>query len=418
MFFLYQFLLFIIILLSPIIIIIRLLKKKEDKSRFIEKFCFFTKKRKKGKLVWIHAASVGELQSIIPIIYEIEKNKKLKTILVTTSTLSSSKVFKNYKFKKVIHQFFPIDFFYYTAKFLKYWNPSMVIFVDSEVWPSMFKKLGEKSVPLLLVNARITPKSFRRWYLFNKFSKNIFHHLHSAYPQNFESEKFLKKLEVKKVINCGNLKFSQTLSPDLINLSKSFLNSIKKRLVFCASSTHPGEEKIIMKAHLSLKEKYKNLLTIIIPRHIERLENILIDLDKLKMNYVIRTSNKKIDDDTEIYLVDTYGETKKFLNISKVAFIGGSVIAHGGQNPIEAARFNLKILHGPNTDNFKDIYTFFDKLKITYKFINLKQLIQISGKLLSTNKKKKIDFKKMGRAILKKNLKEINKILYNELKKT
>ena len=135
MFFIYQIFISLIVLFSPIIILVRLIKRKEHKLRFIEKFCFFTKKKSKGNLVWIHAASVGEFMSVVPIIYELEKNKKIKTILVTTSTLSASKIFQNFKFKKTTHQFFPIDQFYFTSKFINYWKPKISIFIDSEIWP-------------------------------------------------------------------------------------------------------------------------------------------------------------------------------------------------------------------------------------------------------------------------------------------
>jgi len=418
MFFIYQILILIIILISPIIILVRLFKNKEHKKRFVEKFCFFKKKRRKGNLIWLHTASVGELISIIPLIYEIEKNKKVKNILITTSTLSSLKIFDNYKFKKVIHQFFPIDFFYFTSKFIKYWKPNLAIFIDSEIWPSMYKTLKNKSIPLLLMNARITQKSFDRWNLFNKFSKNIFQYIDAAYPQNLETEIFLKKLKVSKVNKIGNLKFCEVKNQKKINLQKSFLLSIKNRLIFCASSTHPGEESQIAKTHLALKNKYKNLLTIIIPRHIERVREIHKDLSELNLKVTIRTSGKKIDTDTDIYLVDTYGETEKFFNISKIAFIGGSIINHGGQNPIEPARFGLSILHGPNVQNFTDIYQFFNKSKVAHKFINLKELIFKTDKLLMHKKNKKLNLVKIGKLILKKNLNEINKVLNNELKKT
>lgn len=418
MFFIYQILILLIIFLSPIIILVRLIKNKEHKVRFIEKFCFFKKERKKGNLIWLHAASVGELMSIIPLVYELEKNKKISSILVTTSTLSSLKIFNNYKFKKVIHQFFPIDFFYFTSRFIKYWKPNVAIFIDSEIWPCIFKELKNNSIPLLLMNARITPRSFSRWSFFNKFSKNIFHNIDAAFPQNIESEKFLKKLNVKKVEKIGNLKFCETKNQKKIHLKNDFLLSIKNRLIFCASSTHPGEEDQIAKTHLILKKRYKTLLTIIIPRHIERIGEIYNHFSSLDLKTIIRTSNKKINSKTDIYLVDTYGETKKFFNISKIAFIGGSIINHGGQNPIEPARFGLNILHGPNIQNFKDIYQFFNNSKIAYKFNNLKQLITISDKLLTRKKNKKINLVKMGKLILRRNLNEINKVFNNELKKT
>ena len=144
MFFIYQIFISLIVLFSPIIILVRLIKRKEHKLRFIEKFCFFTKKKSKGNLVWIHAASVGEFMSVVPIIYELEKNIKIKKILVTTSTLSSSKIFQNFKFKITIHQFFPIDQFYFTSKFINYWKPKISIFIDSEIWPCMYKELTKK----------------------------------------------------------------------------------------------------------------------------------------------------------------------------------------------------------------------------------------------------------------------------------
>ena len=165
MIYIYRFLINIIIVLSPLIILIRLLKKKEDIKRFKEKFSFFSKKRKAGKLIWFHTASVGELLSIVSLIKSIEKNKKISQILVTTTTLTSSKLFKKFKFKKTIHQFFPIDNNTFTKKFLNYWNPSIAIFVESEIWPNMIKNLEKKSIIKILLNARISKKSYKRWKL-------------------------------------------------------------------------------------------------------------------------------------------------------------------------------------------------------------------------------------------------------------
>ena len=418
MFFIYQIFISLIVLLSPIIILIRLFKGKEHKFRFIEKFCFFSKKRSKGNLIWIHSASVGEFMSVVPLIYELEKNKKINTILITTSTLSSSEIFKNFKFKKAIHQFFPIDQLYFASKFINYWKPKISIFIDSEIWPCMYRELKKNSIPLFLLNARITPKSFRRWNFFNQLSINIFKNIEVAYPANIETEKFLKKLNVQKIINIGNIKFCEPKIKKDLNFSNSFLTKIKKRLIFCASSTHEGEEDLIAKLHLKLKKKHKNLLTVIIPRHINRINEIYNNLKLLRLKTIIRTSNKNIDKNTDIYLVDTYGETKRFFNISKIAFIGGSLIKHGGQNPIEPAKFKLKILHGPNVHNFNDIYKLFNKKKIAYKIKNLHQLINVSSKLLGVKKTNSISIKKLGDSILKKSVNEINKRFINEIKKT
>ena len=174
MFFIYQIIITIILLLSPLIIFFRVLKNKEDKVRFKEKLCFFSKKRGGGKLIWFHGASVGEILSIIPLVHEYEKKRSINRILITSNTLSSSKVFEKYKFKKTIHQFFPIDHFFLINKFLKYWKPHIAIFVDSEIWPGMTTALKNKKIPLILINARITKKSFKKWLKFRTFSESIF----------------------------------------------------------------------------------------------------------------------------------------------------------------------------------------------------------------------------------------------------
>ena len=170
----YRILSVLFLILSPIVLIVRLLKKKEDPKRFKEKFCFFSKKRNKGKLIWFHGASVGELQSIVPLVEKLEKNKRKKQILITSNTLSSSRIISNFKFKKVTHQFFPLDLNFFSKKFLDYWHPSMVIFIDSEIWPNMLFNLKNKCVPTILLNGRITKKTFKRWLIFQDFAYVIF----------------------------------------------------------------------------------------------------------------------------------------------------------------------------------------------------------------------------------------------------
>jgi len=418
MFFFYQIIILIIIILSPIILIIRFLKNKEHTKRFVEKFCIITKKKSKGNLIWIHAASVGEFISVVPLINELEKMRDIQTILLTTSTLSSSKIFQNYKFKKTIHQFFPIDFFYFSLKFIRYWKPKVAIFIDSEIWPSMYKQINNHNVPLLLMNARITNKSFKRWNFFNKFTKNIFRNIEIAYPSNIETKQYLQKLKVKKIKKIGNLKFSDLKKQETKKFPTYFIKSIKNRLIFCASSTHPGEEKIIAQLHLVLKKRFKNLLTIIIPRHVQRINEINDEIKLLGLKTIIKTSNQSLKKETDIFLVDTYGETRNFFNISKIAFIGGSLVKHGGQNPIEPARYQLSIIHGPNIDNFRDIYKLFNKKKVAYKITNFNQLRNITQKLLKIKKNKKINLEKTGNLILKKSVLEIADVLKNEIKKT
>ena len=170
----YRIIINIIFLLSPIIIIFRLIKKKEDLKRFKEKFCYFSEKKTFGKLVWFHGASVGELQSIVPLLEILDKDNKIKKILVTSNTLSSSKILQKLNLKKVSHQFFPIDTNFHTNKFIDYWKPSSAFFIDSEIWPNMFLNLKKNNIPIVLLNGRITHKSFSRWRIFLKFSNTIF----------------------------------------------------------------------------------------------------------------------------------------------------------------------------------------------------------------------------------------------------
>ena len=418
MFFLYQILIFITILFSPLILLVRFLKNKEDKKRFIEKFSIIFKKKNKQNLVWIHAASVGEVMSVVPLIDELEKDEKIEKILLTTSTLSSSKIFENLKFKKTFHQFFPIDFFFLTSIFIKHWRPKIAIFIDSEIWPCMFTEIKKNKIPLVLLNARITERSFKKWQILKKFSSIIFGKIDMAYPSNLETMNFLKKFKVKKIKKIGNLKFTERKKVKEKKFSKSFLRSINKKLILVASSTHPNEEMIISKTHLKLKKIFKNLLTIIIPRHIHRVQDIAKDIQSLNLKTIIRTSKQKIRPDTDIYLVDTYGETKKFFNISKTTFIGGSLTNHGGQNPIEPARFGLNIIHGPHVRNFRDIFKFFANKKISHKIKNHNELFKVSQKLLTKNNKIKLNLRKIGNSILKETVIEIKNILSHEIKKT
>ena len=420
MFFLYQIFIVILLILSPLIISFRILKKKEDKLRFIEKFCYPSKKRVVGNLVWFHGSSVGEILSVLPLIYELEKNKSINQILITSSTLSSAEIFKKFKFKKTIHQFFPIDSILYSYKFLNYWKPTIAIFVESEIWPSIFKALNKNNTPLLILNARITKNTFKKWSYVKNFSNSIFSNVSKAYPQNNETVKYLKKFKVSKIKVMGNLKFTNNDYDKVPKLNKSLLKNLKNRKIWCASSTHSGEEILCSKVHLNLKKKYKDLLTIIIPRHIHRVNKIVQEINDLKLNVVLHSSNPKIIKSTDIYLVDTYGETKKFYNYSGIVFMGKSLAGKGGQNPLEPARQGATILHGPNIDNFTDIYKLLGKLKISHKVTGLANLTNLVNKLIikPNNKKNYLKIEKIGKKILNETKDEINSLLNNEIKKT
>jgi len=414
MFFIYRILINLIILLSPIIILVRIIKNKEHKYRFKEKFCFFSKKRGNGKIVWFHGSSVGEIMSIIPLIEKMEKNKSINKILITSSTLSSSKVLSKFKLKKTVHQFFPIDSNFLTKKFLKYWKPSVAIFIESEIWPNMLLNIKKKTIPLILLNARITKKSFLNWKTIPSMAKVLFNKFDICLPQNYETKKYLKLLGAKKIKFIGNLKYSES-KIEKNNIFRSNLRKIfKSKKLWCAASTHYNEEEISAIAHQKLKKKYNNLLTIIIPRHIQRVKKIKNKIEEMGLKVQTHSQSKKINKNTEIYLVDSYGETKSFYKICKTVFLGGSIIKRGGQNPLEPVRFGCKVLHGPNVQNFTEVYNLLNSYKLSYKFHNINQLIASIKKSLNNklNITKKINtLKKMGSDILGRTLIEINYLL-------
>ncbi len=409
----YQLIISLILIVSPTIIIYRIYKNKEDKERFKEKFGIPSKKRSKGKLIWFHGASVGEIQSIIPIIKNYERNKNISQILITSSTLSSSKILKKFNFKKTTHQFYPIDYFLFNNKFLNYWEPSLAVFIESEIWPHMFNQIQKKNIPLILLNARLTKKTFKRWLKIRFFAKSIFDKITIAYPQNIETKFFLKRFEINKIKFIGNLKFIKTDEIKNDNKSNKLNDMLKASKIWVASSTHKTEEELCAKSHIQLKKKFKKLLTIIIPRHVHRVPKIIKEIEALKLNYVLHSNIKKNLKNTDIYIVDTFGETNRFHMLASTVFLGGSIIKRGGQNPLEAARHGAKILHGPNVDNFKDIYKLLRSFNVSKKITTSSALA--SSIIFKKNNNIGMKIEKIGGKILKKTIKELDHLINNEI---
>ena len=407
----YSFLVYIVIILSPLIIIYRVFKRKENPKRFLEKFSLNKKIRKKGKLVWFHCSSVGEFLSVVPLVQKFEKVKDIKQILVTTSTLSSSKIFVKFKFKKTLHQFYPLDNVHIVNNFLNYWKPSSVFFVESEIWPTMISQLKKKKIKVILINARMSYKSFKRWFTLRYFGKNILEKFDYIFPQNKETFLYFKKLGIKNLKFLGNLKFITTHNDKLKEINKK---KFKKRTVLCSASTHHNEEEIFANLHIEYKKKIPNLITIIIPRHIERTNEITQMLNEKKLKFTKHSENKTNLKNYDIYIVDSYGESKSFYKISNVVFLGGSLVPKGGQNPLEALKFGCNILHGNYTYNFKDVYKMLVKEKLSLKVnsnkdLEKKALSLLNNKRNNLNKIKKL--KNIGDLILKKNFNELRQII-------
>ena len=380
--------------LVPIYLYFRKLRKKEDLISYKEKLSKINTPRGEGFLIWLHVASVGEAMSILPLIENYIDDKKINKILLTSITLSSGKILKK-RFDqntKVIHQFLPLDIPIFTKKFLEHWKPNLSIFIDSEIWPNLILQIHEKKIPLLLINGRISEKTFKRWKLLINFAKKIFEKFDLCIASNKESENFLRILGAKNVKNYGNLKFSNTKNNLNNEFNPFFLNKIKNRKLWCAASTHPDEEILCARSHIQIKKNYSNVLTIIIPRHIDRVEKIIKDLSNLNLKVVLYSKLDQINADSDILLVDSYGESAKFYNISNYVFVGKSLaqtlIMNSGQNPIEPARFGCKIFHGPNVRNFVEIYKYLETLGVTRKVNNSEELSLSLVEELKENKAK------------------------------
>ena len=415
MLFFYRIVVNLIFLISPIIIIYRIFKNKEDPKRFLEKIGKFNKENKSNNLIWFHGSSVGEILSVIPLIEKFEKKNDIKKILITSNTLSSAKIISKLKLKKTFHQFFPLDTEFLVEKFLSHWRPKAVFLIESEIWPNMILKTKEKKIPLILLNGRITKKSFQSWSSFPYFSKKIFNKFDLCLGQNNETCNYLKNLGAKNIKKVGNLKFSQSIY-DLKNKSNLRIKKKleRKKIIFSAISTHKKEELFCAKVHLNLRRKYENIISIIIPRHVHRVDEIKEELNLNKLKVHLHSSNRSVKSDTDIYLVDTFGETKSFLKLSKIAFMGKSLYSKGGQNPLEAARFGNRIIHGPHVGNFVEVYDFLKKQGISSKINTSKSLEKLVIKFDRKKNYSKQIIKKLsytGNKILINNEKEISKYL-------
>ena len=379
MYFWYKFFTYLFYPFAPVYLYFRKLRKKEDPTRYKEKLSKIDVPRGDGFLIWFHMASVGEAMSILPLIENCIEEEKIDKILLTSITLSSGKILEK-KFSqnnKVIHQFLPLDIPFLTKKFLEHWKPNLSIFIDSEIWPNLILQINKKN-PLLLINGRITKKTFNRWKLAINFAKKIFEKFDLCIASNKESENFLKILGAKNIMNYGNLKFSQTKNNLSNKLDVSFLNKIKNRKIWCAASTHSNEEILCAESHLKVKKNFNNVLTIIIPRHIDRTKKITLELSSMHLKVALYSKLDQFNENTDVLIIDSYGESLKFYNISKYVFLGKSLSKNlaidSGQNPIEPARFGCKIFHGPNVTNFIEIYEYLKTLGVTKKVNNSDEL--------------------------------------------
>lgn len=415
-------------LLYPILIVLIFFRKflnKEDKIRFKEKIFSSTFSKSfedQEKLIWFHAASIGEVQSIIPIIEKLNSNKIKYNFLITTTTFSSGKFFeeKLKKYSNITHRYLPLDVNFLVRKFISIWKPYAVILVDSEIWPNLILNLREKKIPISIINGRLTYRTFKRWMAIRNTSLKIFGIFDLILASNLKSKEYFEKLGGKDIFYFGNIKFAQKLDiKKIVNINEDIL---KTRNYWCAVSTHNNEEKYCIETHIEIKKKLKNVLTIIIPRHIDRSQEIKKISLGYKLNTQIINKNDLILNNTEILIVNSFGILPQYLKHAKSVFIGKSMLAKlkndGGQNPILAAQLGCKIYHGPYVFNFEDIYQFLKEKNITRQISSINELtnnILNDFKIIKNNSLKSQQLiEKIGDSILEETTKKIGNFLNYE----
>ena len=415
---------FLINLLFPfylIIIYFRTIINKEDKKRFKEKFISPEKLRGSNnkEKIWFHASSLGEVTSVLNIIKNLNKKYPDYEILITTVTLSSGKMIEKFALenKFVTHYYFPYDKKKIINNFLNFYNPKIVMFVDSEIWPNFIFEINKRKIPLILLNARITQKTNLRCNKISKFSKILFQKFDLFIAASEESRQNLKNFNINNVKFFGNLKYSANYKT--VKLQDNLINILEKSKPWIAASTHEDEEKFCLKAHLLIKFRVKNLITIIAPRHLTRIKKIENYCKNLNIKYEIYDGKNNLKDNFEVLLINSFGLLNGLYKQCNSVFMGKSIIEKfkfsGGQNPIEAAKEGCKIYHGKYVYNFKDVYNFLNGLNISKLIVNEQDL---SEKIIENSQNKSFAFndrvKKLdniGNDILQKTISEISKYL-------
>ncbi len=342
----------------------RLLQGKEDAQRIYERMGRPSAVRPQGKLVWIHAASVGESQSALILICALlERFKKLR-VLVTTGTVTSARVMDSRLPERSFHQFYPLDHPEWVGKFLDYWHPNAVFWMESELWPNMLSEINRRGIPATLVNGRLSPTSFRRWKRMRDSIAELLDTFDRCLVQTETDARYFTELGAKEVVVTDNIKYSAEALPVDAGKLEALQGEIGKRPVWLYSSTHEGEEALACRLHNKLSAQIPDLLTIIVPRHPDRGKEIMdICLDAI-MNVRRRSEHYSLPQfDDDIYIADTLGELGLFYRLAPVACIGRSFSKDGGggHNPIEAAQLECAVLHGPKVQNLQEIYDEMDK---------------------------------------------------------
>jgi 3-deoxy-D-manno-octulosonic-acid transferase len=341
---------------APLLLAWRTRIGKEEPARRPERYGEASVPRPSGFLVWFHAASVGEANAVLPVIDAIASEHPEIGLLLTTGTVTSAKLARARLPKGAVHQYVPLDNQDYVRRFLKHWQPDLAVFVESEIWPNLVLETNANNVPLVLVNGRMSFRSFRRWRNRPGLSRPLFSAFGLVLAQNERFAQRFTALGTPRTVAIGNLKADAPPPPVDLAGHKKLAAALAGRTVWLAASTHPGEDDIAAVAHLAMKKACPDLLTVIVPRHPERGPFIARLLAGAGLNVALRSEGKLPEPGTDIYIADTIGELGLFYNLVPVALIGGSLVPHGGQNPVEAIKLGAAVMTGPHWRNFADAY--------------------------------------------------------------
>jgi 3-deoxy-D-manno-octulosonic-acid transferase len=342
--------------LTPVVLRLRQRRGKEDPSRLPERLGRPTAPRPAGRLVWFHAASVGETLAILPLMSALAEARHSLSFLLTTGTVTSATLAAQRLGPRALHQYAPLDVPHFVRGFLDHWRPDLAVFTESEIWPNLILESSARGIPLALVNARMTRESFRRWRRNRGVALPLFSRFSLVLAQNEPLARRFKGLGATVAVAGGNLKIDTPPPPvDPIELER-LRPAVEGRPLLVAACTHEGEEAIVAEAHRQLRQRLPDLITIFAPRHPERGAAIVELLQSRGIAAERRALGALPTRSSEAYVADTLGELGMLYQLAPVAFVGGSLVDRGGHNPIEAVRQGCMVMTGPHWQNFTDTY--------------------------------------------------------------
>jgi 3-deoxy-D-manno-octulosonic-acid transferase len=367
--------------LAPALINRRLKLGKEDPARIGERRGMSQDVRPNGPLVWIHGASVGEVLAAAAL---IEKLRALNIrILLTSGTVTSAAIVAKRFPADIIHQYVPYDSPRYVARFLDHWRPSLALFIESDLWPNLILSSAARRLPMVLINGRMSQRSFPRWRRVSGTISALLGRFDVCLAQSRTDAERFTALGCPNVVVTGNLKLDVAAPPaDPVKLER-LISITRGRPIVVAASTHPGEEEILLQAHKTLAGIFPSLLTVIVPRHPDRGLSIARMIAAAGLKPSLRSREELPVAATDIYVADTMGELGLFYRLAPIVFMGGSLVAHGGQNPIEAAKLGASIVHGPHVFNFADVYEALDGAVGAKRADTEEALVKQLGQLLA-----------------------------------